>query len=119
MNLIEFHVMGGIMFMLPLALLFASNLVLIGVAAFREATPKLLEIIKQIGLFALAWGAFGTLVGLFQAFGDISTMSQALPMQVISGGLKVALITVLYGFGIYLFTLAALTVLAAQKKSRS
>jgi flagellar motor component MotA len=119
MNPIEFHVMGGIMFMLTLALLLVSNLVLIGIAAFKEASPKILEMIKQIGLFALAWGAFGTLVGLFEAFDDISTMSEALSFQVLSGGLKVALITVLYGFGIYLLSLSGLTVLSIMKKSRS
>ena len=60
--------------------------------------------VKEIGLFALAFGFFGTILGLLQAFDAISS-SGPLPQQVLCAGLKVALITTIYGIIIYLVSL--------------
>lgn len=124
MSISEFHSQGGMPFMLPLSLCLIANIVLIGLtvaSVFRgQSLPtKKVELIKQIGIFALAWGAFGTLVGLFAAFSDISTQDVEWTWQIISGGLRVGLITVLYGFGIFLFTMAALITLQAATKSNN
>ena len=88
------------------------NLAIAGYIVFtiikgRPMPVKLLEIFKHVGGFALAWGAFSTLVGLFFAFGSLEEMTETLPFNVISGGLKVALITVLYGMVVYMLTLLA------------
>jgi biopolymer transport protein ExbB/TolQ len=42
---------------------------------------------------------------LFFAFGDLERMKETLPFNVIMGGLKVALITTLYGLIIFLISL--------------
>ena len=62
-----------------------------------------------------AFGAFGTLVGLFFAFGALEAMKETLPFNVISGGLKVALIAVLYGLIVYIITLIAYIILKLLK----
>ena len=60
--------------------------------------------VKEIGLMALITGILGTLVGMFgaaesiQAAGDVS-------QGLLWGGIKVALITILYGMIIYLISL--------------
>ena len=63
---------------------------------------KLNQII-QVGLFALVFGIFGQCLGLFQAFifieeaGDVS-------FGMLVGGLKVSMITTMYGFIIFLIS---------------
>ncbi len=60
--------------------------------------------VKEIGLVALMTGILGTLTGLFsaaesiQAAGDVS-------QGLLWGGIRVALITVLYGMVIYMISL--------------
>jgi flagellar motor component MotA len=122
MSFIEFHVEGGIQFMAPLALLLFT---ILGLTVYlfltyfksKQLSERTWEVIRQLGALALAWGAFGTLVGLFEAFGDLSEMTEELPFPVIMGGLKVALYTTLYGFAI--FIVAQLVGVVAKILSRN
>lgn len=96
------HVEGGIQYMAPLSLLLLINLGIIVASSISAATkkqisPVWLETIKQIGGLAFVWGTFSTLIGFYAAFDDLSKMTETLPFNVIMGGLKVALITVVYG----------------------
>lgn len=121
MSLSEFYVSGGVGYMHIMTIILLLNIALIGYVAFFNAQKKVIhekwiETIKQLGGFALAWGAFSTLVGLFQAFGDLSAMKEILPFQVIMGGLQVALITVLYGFCVFHFSIFAVIILRLTKK---
>ena len=72
--------------------------------------------VKEIGLFALAFGFLGHLLGMFQLFSamrDIAaekgaeavTISDLLPWRVLFGGLKVTLNCFIYGVIIYLVSL--------------
>jgi len=105
--MVDLHIEGGILFMAPLTLLLLGNLGLIAFVLFSKIQNKQfwIETIRQIGLLALVWGAFSTMVGLYQAFGDLSNMTEQLPFTVIMGGLKVALITALYGLVIFIISL--------------
>lgn len=118
MSLSELHYQGGVPFMIPMDIIAIINLFLIVYILVKQKdnASNLLELLKQLGGFALAWGAFSTLVGLFQAFRDLSNMENTLPFNVISGGLKVALITVLYGFLVYIISLLAYIGIRAFKK---
>lgn len=96
------HIEGGIQYMVPLSLMLLINLGLIAASSISAVTkkqinPGWLEAIKQIGGLAFVWGTFSTLIGFYAAFDDLSKMTETLPFNVIMGGLKVALITVLYG----------------------
>lgn len=103
---------GGLLFMLPLALMLLANLAIISFALInkvsnKEIHPVTFEIIKHIGLLAFVWGIFGTMTGLYAAFSDLSAMTEALPFPVIMGGLKVALITALFGSIIFIISMSA------------
>ena len=79
----ELHVQGGTPFMLPIDLVGIINLGLIGYMLFSYFTKKsiseaILERLKHLGGLALAFGAFGTLVGLFFAFGALEEMKETL-----------------------------------------
>ena len=60
---------------------------------------------KEIGAFTLAFGFFSLLLGLRQMFDFLQMADQPVNINIIYGGLKVALIPVLYGIIIYLVSL--------------
>lgn len=120
-TLFELHNWGGIPFMIPIDLIAIFNLVIIGYVLFRlismqSLLSKPLELLKHLGGFAMAWGAFGTLVGLFAAFSSLEALAEPLPVNVIYGGLKVSLITFLYGTLVYLISLLAYIIFKATEK---
>lgn len=61
--------------------------------------------VKEIGAFALTFGFFSLLLGLRQLLSVAQSVGTDIPGSVICGGLKVALIPVLYGIIIYLISL--------------
>ncbi len=111
-SITQFHQDGGTIFMYPLSTLLLINVFLIvyqvtRIVQKKSLVPQQIEIVKQIGLLAAAFGALCTILGLFEAFGALSRGNQVWPFQVIMGGMKVALITALYGLLIYCISLFA------------
>ena len=120
----DIYVSGGVMFMHSLTLILLINLglilfVLIAKLQKKTVTENVLEAIRQLGGLALAWGVFSTVVGLFFAFDDLAGMKETLPLYVIMGGLKVALITVLYGLIIFIFSLISFIGLRSMTSNSS
>jgi hypothetical protein len=111
MSIYEFHYIGGLPWMITLSVILIVIVSLIVMTLVRGAGQdgKLITVIKQVAGFALAFGAFSTLVAFYQAFSDLEKID--VPFNHIMGGLKVALITTLYGFGIFLFAQVALITL--------
>jgi hypothetical protein len=107
----DMHMTGGPLFMFPLSLLFFINIgilvyVLIAIVQKKPFKTYWLESIKQIGGLAAAFGTWSTIFGLFMAFDALESSKDIIPFPVIMGGLKVALITVLWArhFCLSLFT---------------
>ncbi|HPM32612.1 MAG TPA: MotA/TolQ/ExbB proton channel family protein [Chryseolinea sp.] len=112
MSLSETYVQGGVPFMHPITLTFIANLIVIVMVIIKliqkkDVDAKWTEAIKHLGGFALVLGAFGTIMGFYFAFSDLERMTETLPLSVISGGVKVALITVLYGLIVHVISLLA------------
>lgn len=80
-------------------------------------TTKYLEAIKQIGVLAAVFGSLGTIIGLFAAFDALEGMKEVLPFQVIMGGMKVAVITVIYGLFIFCLSMLAYILLKLSSKT--
>lgn len=59
--------------------------------------------IKSVGLFALVFGIFAQLLGLYQAFSFIEQAGNISP-AILAGGLKVSMIPTLYGLIIFLLS---------------
>ena len=77
----------------------------------------LLVHIKSIGLFAMITGILGQLIGLYSAFSAIERAADISP-AIIFGGLKISMISTLYGICIYLLSLLiwfTLDFIAGQK----
>jgi hypothetical protein len=120
----DIYVSGGLMFMHMLSLILLINLslilfVLISRLQKKPVKENVLETIRQLGGLALAWGVFSTVIGLFFAFDDLAGMKETLPLYVIMGGLKVALITILYGLIIFMISILSFIGLRSMMKNSS
>lgn len=91
----KFFVAGGPVFMAVLTALFA---------ALFFAAWKAPRWVKEVGTFALVFGMFSSLLGVVQMLGVVQDMG-SVPLGVLCGGVKVALIPTLYGMLIYLVSL--------------
>jgi hypothetical protein len=116
MSFLEFHRVGGMPFMAPLTVILIANLLIVAYASFLTATKKpvhltLIELVRHIGGFALAFGGLSTVVGFFFALQALSEATDVIPFEMIMGGLAVGLITVEYGFVIFLISLLCFMVL--------
>ncbi|MGW8314458.1 MAG: MotA/TolQ/ExbB proton channel family protein [Bacteroidales bacterium] len=63
-----------------------------------------LTYVKSVGLFTMITGILGQLIGLLMAFKAIEQANDISP-AILAGGLKVSLITTLYGIIIYLVSI--------------
>lgn len=70
----------------------------------RETVLRRLGYGKSVGLFALVTGIFGQSIGLYTAFSAIEHAGDISPALVYAG-LKVSMITTLYGMSIYLISI--------------
>ena len=115
---------GGAPFMHPLTLLFIANIAIIGYVTLARVTKRDLRIrwveaIRHIANLAAAFGTFSTIIGLFFAFDALESSPEVIPFPVISGGLKVGLIGVLYGLIIFMISYSFYIVLKATHKTVS
>ena len=70
----------------------------------KEKALRQLKYGRSVGLFAAITGITGQLVGLYYAFSAMESAADISP-TLIYGGLKVSMITTLYGIIIFLFSL--------------
>lgn len=105
MNIIEFHIEGGIEFMSVLFLLLlgviATSVLVIKNKEDSAKSEKWLKISQELALFALVFGILGQLIGLLSAFSAIQQMGEV-SQAILAGGLKVSSYTTVYGFFIFL-----------------
>ena len=102
MNVFELFTEGGLFGMAVLTIL----LVLLLFAAWKAPAW-----VKEIGQAALIWGFFWEFAGIYQML-DVLQELNDVPISVIYGGAKVALVPVMYGMLIYL---ASLVIILVQK----
>lgn len=105
--------MGGPLFMSILSILFLLILVYSVINLLTILNRKNGDVlklqgriahIKSIGLFTMITGILGQLIGLYMAFAAIENAMDISP-AIMAGGLKVSMITTMYGIVIYLISL--------------
>ncbi len=110
--MIELFQMGGMLFMSILTIEL-SVIIFLVLKAFLNKDPKSSNI-RSVGLLAAITGVLGQLIGLFQAFDVISQVGTVSP-ALLAGGLKVSMITTIYGVIIYMIAIV-LTLILKMKK---
>ena len=68
-----------------------------------DLTLKKLKFIKTTGIYALVTGILGQLIGLYSAFTQIEAAREISPV-ILAGGLKISMITTIYGMIIFLIS---------------
>ncbi|QIE59172.1 MotA/TolQ/ExbB proton channel family protein [Rasiella rasia] len=107
---------GGVTFMVPLILFVVIIFALLVVALLKPTLrSKFEKLINHISLFALAWGLLGSTIGLITAFDAIQAVGD-ISNGMMAGGLKVALITTLFGLAAFLLGRFALIIITLSKK---
>jgi hypothetical protein len=119
--------MGGPLFM---GILTALLIILLAVTVYFATTiasgrasgkPNFrhqLTYLKSIGLFIMITGILGQLIGLMEAFKAIERVGDISP-PIMAGGLKISMITTLYGILIYLFSILTWFLLDLWHHSKS
>ena len=88
---------GGPVFMYPILFLLISIIVFIARAFISKADrKKSISLIASIGLFTLAWGVTGQILGLIAAF-DVIEANDGVSMAILAGGLKISFLPTLFG----------------------
>lgn len=98
----------GILTLLLVILLAISVYFLISIASGKAVERNnfrhQLTYIRSAGLFTMITGILGQLIGLLEAFKAIERVGDISP-ALLAGGLKISMITTLYGILIYLFSI--------------
>lgn len=108
--MVELFLMGGVLFMGLLSLIFLVILVLVIfnfqlIQSGRGRSEKI-ALIRSVGLFALITGIFGQFIGLYEAFKAIQEWGEISP-GMFAQGLRVSMITTMYGILIFLISYLA------------
>ena len=70
----------------------------------KDKCLRLIKYGKSIGLLALITGIFAQLIGFYQAFSAIQNAGDISP-EMVYGGIKISMISTLYGILIYLLSI--------------
>lgn len=108
---------GGPTFMIPLVLLIVVIVVLFALALIgKQAIGKTSKLIAHISLFAMVWGFLGSTIGLITAF-DAIEGAGGVSQPMMASGLKIALLTTLFGLIAFLIGRVAIIVLTLKEKA--
>ena len=98
----------GILTVLFLVILMVSIIFVLKISSGKSSLNSnfthQLTYLKSLGLFTMITGILGQLIGLMMAFSAIERVGDISP-QIVVGGLKVSMISTLYGISIYLVSL--------------
>jgi hypothetical protein len=107
---------GGPLFMYTTLFLLIVILALL-IRGFLKPTirEKIITLVSSISLFALVWGFLGQMIGLIEAFDAIQAMGDISP-ALLAGGLKVAILSPLFGMFVFLIARVGIIILNILKK---
>lgn len=80
-----------------------------------EARSKTITLVSSISLFVLVWGFLGQMLGLISAFDAIEAAGDISP-SILAGGLKVAILSPLFGMIVFLIARIGIIILNILKK---
>jgi hypothetical protein len=107
---------GGPVFMYSLFMILILIILLIAKGLLKKGDlDKTVNLIGSIGLFSIAWGFFGLMLGLIGAFDAIEAAKDISP-SVMAGGLKVGLLAPSFGTLIFLIARSGIIILTWMQK---
>ena len=114
--IIEKFIDGGPVFTV---VIFICLLVIIAIFGFglikEKRSEKIIQLMKHLAWFAVAWGFLGRTFGLIHAFDAVEAAGQLTP-HLLADGFKMALVDPLMGIVTFAFTQIFIMILIAKKK---
>ncbi|MDQ7917160.1 MotA/TolQ/ExbB proton channel family protein [Mesonia sp. MT50] len=109
---------GGPVFMYTtLLILLAIGALFIFELIKGKNLSKSISLLSSLSLFALVWGFFGQLLGLIQVFDTIESLDNIAP-AIIAGGIKITVLSPLFGMFTFLIGRVFIMVLTILKKEK-
>ena len=113
--IIDFLNEGGPLFMYTtLAILITCLILIVKEYITKNESKKTFNTIKSLSLFVLVWGFLGSLIGLTGAFDAISMQGNVSP-EILAAGLKIALLSPIFGTLSFLIVRIGILLLQLKK----
>ena len=110
---------GNPVFMFPILFLLILILVLIVRGLInKNNNSKTISLISSVGLFTLVWGILGQTFGLIKAF-DAVQVAGDISIGIVAGGIKISLLTTLFGLFTFLIARLGIIILIWMKKEKT
>ena len=107
---------GGPLFMYTTLFILIAIIALLIRGFLKPATrDKTITLVSSISLFVLVWGFLGQMLGLISAFDAIEAAGDISP-SILAGGLKVAILSPLFGMIVFLIARIGIIILNLLKK---
>lgn len=107
---------GGPLFMYTTLFILIAMIALL-IRGFLKPTtrPKTITLVSSMSLFVLVWGFLGQMIGLITAFDAIEAAGDISP-SMLAGGLKIAILSPLFGMIAFLIARIGIIILNILKK---
>ena len=109
---------GGPVFTVPIFLLLLLVIILFVKGILDKNKQKTISLISSIGLFAFVWGLLGQMIGLVAAF-DAVQQAGDISLSLMAGGLKVSLLSPIFGFVTFLIARLGVIILIWMQKEKT
>lgn len=107
---------GGAIFMYPILFTLLTCIGLIIYALVKgDNTNKIQKLISSISLLALVWGFTGQIMGLISVL-DVLSIDSKIAYGILAGGIKVGLLSPLFGMITFLIARIGIIILILKKK---
>ena len=107
---------GGPVFTYPTFAILIIVLIMIVRGLIKSGNQrKTISLISSLGAIALAWGFLGQIIGMIGAFDAIEAV-EGVSMGIMAGGLKISLLSPL--FGLVVFIISRLGIIGLTLKSK-
>lgn len=117
MNILTFLKDGGLLITIPILVLLGVMIILWAKAYKMQGdNKKFISLISSISWFTLAWGYLGRTIGLIGSFDKIAAVGDISP-NIVSEGLRMALIGPLFGLVSFLVARLGIIILSLKKRN--
>ncbi|HKJ06330.1 MAG TPA: MotA/TolQ/ExbB proton channel family protein [Flavobacteriaceae bacterium] len=107
---------GGPLFMYTTLFILLLILALLIRGFVKPSTrEKTITLVSSFSLFVLVWGFLGQMIGLIEAFDAIEAAGDISP-SMLAGGLKIAILSPLFGMFVFLIARVGIIILNILKK---
>lgn len=109
---------GGPFFTYPILILLIVIIALfVNGVMNKDNNSKMIELIKSLSWFTIAWGFMGRTIGLIMAFDNVSAAGELTP-GLLAEGLKMALLNPLFAIIVFLMARAGIIALIIMHREK-